>query len=76
MPVPFKDPRAFDWAAVQLNIVPETLLPNRILVVSPEQIELEVGVVVTVAIGIAFTVTIVVEVSGAEPTVEGVAVHI
>ena len=56
-----------------MKIVPETLLPRGISVVEPEQIEFETGVAVTTGIG--FTVTIVVEVNGAIPTVDGVAVQ-
>jgi hypothetical protein len=56
-----------------LKTVPETLLDKGISVVEPVQIEFETGAAVTT--GIAFTVTIVVEVNGATPTVDGVAVQ-
>ena len=73
VPVPLEDPVAFISTAVQLNVVPETLLPIVISVIEPVQIEFETAV--AVATGIGLTVTIVVDVSGATPTVEGVAVH-
>ena len=56
-----------------MNVVPETLLPNGISVVAPEQIGFNAGV--AVATGFKFTSTVVVEVNAAPPAAIGVAVQ-